>query len=118
MSGLGIAIVVAAIVAVLGLSASSQAALLAKIARLGTNLLTVANGQTYSGSPAELPDAAPAMIGRLPGVTAVQDSGVISGVNAYESPLIPRIETNASAFRPLAWACRAWPGRGPRRERS
>jgi len=95
LSGLGIAIGVAAIVAVLGLSASSQAALLAKIARLGTNLLTVANGQTYSGSPAELPDAAPAMIGRLPGVTAVQDTGVISGVNAYESPLIPRIETNA-----------------------
>jgi len=95
LSGLGIAIGVAAIVAVLGLAASSQAALLAKIARLGTNLLTVANGQTYSGGPAELPDAAPAMIARLPGVTAVQDTGVISGVNAYESPLIPRIETNA-----------------------
>ena len=95
LSGLGIAIGVAAIVAVLGLAASSQAALLAKIARLGTNLLTVANGQTYSGGPAELPDAAPAMIARLPGVTAVEDTGMISGVNAYESPLIPRIETNA-----------------------
>ena len=95
LSGLGIAIGVAAIVAVLGLAASSQAALLAKIARLGTNLLTVANGQTFSGGPAELPDAAPAMIARLPGVTAVEDTGMISGVNAYESPLIPRIETNA-----------------------
>jgi putative ABC transport system permease protein len=95
LSGLGIAIGVAAIVAVLGLAASSQAALLAKIARLGTNLLTVSNGQTFSGGSAELPVAAPGMIARLPGVTAVQDTGVMSGVNAYESRLIPRIQTNA-----------------------
>jgi putative ABC transport system permease protein len=38
LSALGIAIGVAAIVAVLGLAASSKAALLAEIARLGTNL--------------------------------------------------------------------------------
>jgi putative ABC transport system permease protein len=95
LSGLGIAIGVAAIVAVLGLAASSQAALLAQIATLGTNLLTVANGQTFSGAPAELPIAAPGMIARLPGVTAVQDTGMISGASAYQSPLIPRIETNA-----------------------
>ena len=95
LSGLGIAIGVAAIVAVLGLAASSQAALLAKIARLGTNLLTVSNGQTFSGGSAELPMPAPGMIARLAGVTAVQDTGMMSGVNAYESPLIPRIQTNA-----------------------
>ncbi len=95
LSGLGIAIGVAAIVAVLGLAASSQAALLAKIARLGTNLLTVASGQASSGGTAELPLAAPGMIARLPGVTAVQETGMISGASAYESPLIPRIETNA-----------------------
>ncbi len=46
LSALGIAIGVAAIVAVLGLSASSQAGLLAEIDKLGTNLLTVQNGQT------------------------------------------------------------------------
>ena len=55
LSALGIAIGVAAIVAVLGLAASSQAALLAEIARLGTNLLTVTNGQTLTGATAELP---------------------------------------------------------------
>ncbi|MGH3285922.1 MAG: ABC transporter permease, partial [Streptosporangiaceae bacterium] len=49
LSALGIAIVVAAIVAVLGLASSSQAALLAEIARLGTNLLTVTDGQNFSG---------------------------------------------------------------------
>jgi len=94
LSALGIAIGVAAIVAVLGLAASSQAALLAEIARLGTNLLTVTNGQTLTGSTAELPEAAPGMIGRLPGVTAVEATGTLSNVSAYRSPLIPSIETS------------------------
>jgi putative ABC transport system permease protein len=93
LSALGIAIGVAAIVAVLGLSASSQAGLLAEIANLGTNLLTVQNGQSFTGSTAELPTAAPAMIGRLPGVTAVQDTGA-TGASVYRSPLIPAIHTN------------------------
>jgi putative ABC transport system permease protein len=95
LSALGIAIGVAAIVAVLGLAASAKAALLAEIARLGTNLLTVTNGQTLTGATAELPEAGPGMIARLPGVTAVQDTGTVNGVSAYKSPLIPSIETNA-----------------------
>jgi putative ABC transport system permease protein len=95
LSALGIAIGVAAIVAVLGLSASSSAGLLAEISRLGTNLLTVSNGQTFTGGTAELPKAASGMIGRLPGVTAVQDTGTVSGASAYRSPLIPSIDTNA-----------------------
>jgi putative ABC transport system permease protein len=95
LSALGIAIGVAAIVAVLGLAASSQAALLNEIARLGTNLLTVTNGETLSGGTAELPVAAPGMIARLPGVTAVQDTGTVSDVNAYRSPYIPAVNTNA-----------------------
>ncbi|HET9966603.1 MAG TPA: FtsX-like permease family protein [Streptosporangiaceae bacterium] len=94
LSALGIAIGVAAIVAVLGLAASSQAALLAEISRLGTNLLTVTNGQTFSGAPAELPVAAPGMITRLPGVTAVQDTGTVGGISVYKSPYVPAIETN------------------------
>jgi len=95
LSALGIAIGVAAIVAVLGLAASSQAALLNEIARLGTNLLTVTNGNTLSGGTAELPLAAPGMIGRLPGVTAVQDTGTVNGASAYRSPHIPAVNTNA-----------------------
>jgi putative ABC transport system permease protein len=35
------------------------------------------------------------MIARLPGVTAVQDTGAVGGVSAYKSPLIPGIDTNA-----------------------
>jgi putative ABC transport system permease protein len=94
LSALGIAIGVAAIVAVLGLARSSQAGLLAEIGKLGTNLLTVTNGQNMMGGAAELPDAAPGMIGQLPGVTAVQDTGSV-GVSAYRSPYISSINTNA-----------------------
>jgi putative ABC transport system permease protein len=94
LSALGIAIGVAAIVAVLGLAASSSAALLAEISRLGTNLLTVTNGQDLSGAAAELPVAAPGMIARLPGVTSVQDIGSVGNVSVYKSPLIPPIETS------------------------
>jgi putative ABC transport system permease protein len=99
LSALGIAIGVAAIVAVLGLSASSSAGLLAEISQLGTNLLTVQNGQSLTGGSAELPLQAPAMIGRLPGVTNVQSSATITGfngngVNAYRTPLVPSVNTN------------------------
>jgi putative ABC transport system permease protein len=95
LSALGIAIGVAAIVAVLGLSASSQAGLLAEIAQLGTNLLTVQNGQGFNGDIAELPLAAPGMIARLPGVQQVQSTGQVANVSVFRSPLIPTIETNA-----------------------
>jgi putative ABC transport system permease protein len=93
LSALGIAIGVAAIVAVLGLANSSQAGLLAEIGRLGTNLLTVTNGTSLTGQAAELPDAAPGMIGRQPGVIAVQYTGTVSA-SVYRSPLIPLIDTD------------------------
>src|ERR1700746_2538498 len=95
LSALGIAIGVAAIVAVLGLSSSSSAGLLAEIQALGTNLLTVTNGQSFSGGTAQLPKKAPAMITRLPGVTVVQSTGTIPNIDAYRTPHIPSIDTNA-----------------------
>jgi putative ABC transport system permease protein len=95
LSALGIAIGVAAIVAVLGLSSSSQAGLLAEIDRLGTNLLTVANGQTFTGDTAELPKAAPGMISRIGPVTTVESVGSLSKIHAYRSPYIPAVNTNA-----------------------
>ena len=94
LSALGIAIGVAAIVAVLGLSSSAQAGLLNEISQLGTNLLVVQNGQSITGQTAELPTAAPFMIGRIGPVTQVQETGSVSG-NVYRSPLIPAIDTNA-----------------------
>jgi len=80
--------------AVLGLSSSSQAGLLAEIDKLGTNLLTVANGQTLFGQTAELPLAAPGMIARIGPVQQVQYTGSTSA-NVYRSRLISSVNTNA-----------------------
>jgi putative ABC transport system permease protein len=94
LSALGIAIGVAAIVAVLGLSASSQAGLLAEIDRLGTNLLTVTNGQSFFGDTASLPLAAPGMIARIGPVLRVSETGSTTAA-VYRTPLIPSVNTNA-----------------------
>jgi len=94
LSALGIAIGVAAIVAVLGLSASSQAGLLAEINQLGTNLLTASDGQSLTGGTAELPSAAPPMIGRISGVQQVQSTGTVNGSGAYRTPYIPSTQGN------------------------
>ena len=94
LSALGIALGVAAIVAVLGISSSSESGLLAEINALGTNLLTVTNGQSLFGQTAELPKAAPAMIGRIGPVSVVQYTGSVTA-NVFRSPLIPSIDTNA-----------------------
>ena len=65
LSALGIAIGIASMVAVLGLSDSSKSELLATLDRLGTNLLTVQAGEGIGRGSAELPDTAAAMISRI-----------------------------------------------------
>jgi putative ABC transport system permease protein len=71
LSALGIAIGIAAMVAVLGLSDSSKSDLIAQLDRLGTNLLRVAPGQTVLGEEAELPEQARPMISRIRPVESV-----------------------------------------------
>ena len=93
LSALGIAIGVAAIVAVLGLSSSSQAGLLAEIDRLGTNLLSVRNGQSFTGETAQLPLTAPVMIDRIGAVEQLAVTASVPAVNVYRSPRVPEIET-------------------------
>ena len=99
LSALGIAIGTAAIVAVLGLSASSQAGLLAQIDRLGTNLLTANTGQSFTGGAAQLPVAAPQRISHLPDVEHVAHVAAIENTNVYRSPLIPVVDTNGLKVR-------------------
>ncbi len=79
LSALGIAIGIASMVAVLGISASSQADLLAQIDRLGTNLLTAGPGQSFFGDDSELPKTSPARIAALDGV---QTAAAVYGVDA------------------------------------
>ncbi len=89
LSALGIAIGTAAIVAVLGLSSSSQAGLLAEIDRLGTNLLTVEAGQTLTGGESRLPGEAPARITHLDNVRQVAHTGLVKAEKVYRNPMIP-----------------------------
>lgn len=65
LTAVGIAIGIAAMVAVLAISDSSRASLLSVLDRLGTNLLSVSPGKTFLGDDSALPDAAPAMIRRI-----------------------------------------------------
>jgi putative ABC transport system permease protein len=61
----GVAIGIAAMVAVLGVSTSSRADLVATLDELGTNMLTVQPGQSYTGVRTALPDSAPGAIRRI-----------------------------------------------------
>ena len=89
LSALGIAIGTAAIVAVLGLSSSSQAGLLAEIDRLGTNMLTVEAGQSLTGGAAQLPHEAPARITHLDNVQQVAHTALMKDENVYRNSMIP-----------------------------
>ena len=93
LSALGIAIGTAAIVAVLGLSASSQAGLITEINQLGTNLLTVEAGQSLTGGPAQLPRDAPVRITLLNDVHQVAHTALIANENVYRSSAMPVAET-------------------------
>jgi putative ABC transport system permease protein len=99
LSALGVAIGIAAIVAVLGITRSSQAELLAQIDRLGTDLLTVTNGRSIEGQEAQLPARAAGMLGQIDGVRQVAATAQLAGVNVYRSDKIPAFQTGALAVR-------------------
>ena len=99
LSALGIAIGIAALVAVLGITRSSQSALLAEIDQLGTNLLTVTNGQTLGGQEAELPVTATPMIRRIAGVEQAAPTAILGNARVYRSDRIPVYDTGGLAAR-------------------
>jgi putative ABC transport system permease protein len=92
LTALGIAIGIAAMVAVLGISASSKADLLARLDRLGTNLLEVTPGQSFLGRDAKLPTDAPAMIRRVGPVQSAAATASVSA-NVRRSDWISPLET-------------------------
>ncbi|MDP8936478.1 MAG: ABC transporter permease [Actinomycetota bacterium] len=98
LSGLGIAIGIAAMVAVLGISASSRADLMAELDRLGTNLLTVTPGQTLFGQDASLPKESIGMIGRIGPVQTVSATGNVSAT-VRRTDLISSTETGGISVK-------------------
>nr|BFE83936.1 ABC transporter permease [Planobispora longispora] len=75
LSALGIAIGIATMIAVIGISSSSREQLLRQLDRLGTNLLTVSPGQTVFGEEARLPTTALDMVERIGPVRTASATG-------------------------------------------
>jgi putative ABC transport system permease protein len=92
LTALGIAIGIAAMVAVLGISEASRASLLSVLDRIGTNLLTVTPGQTFGGQEATLPDDATAMIRRIGPIQAVSSVSNV-GTTVRRTDKISKSET-------------------------
>ena len=92
LSALGIAIGIAAGVAVLGISASSKASLLSQLGAEG-NLLTVSAGQAVDGTPAQLPVTAQPMIARIPPVESVTAVGYVPGATVLRTAAIPAVDS-------------------------
>jgi putative ABC transport system permease protein len=93
LSALGIAIGIGAMVAVVGTSTSSRAKLDRLLDSLGTNLLTVAPGQTIFGEKATLPDESVAMIGRISTVESVTAMGLLADAKVYRTDKIPTAQS-------------------------
>jgi putative ABC transport system permease protein len=77
LSALGIAIGIAAMIAVVSIPASSEQALRNELNALGPNLLSAHAGQALDGSPARLPEAATAMVRRIGPVTSASSLGAV-----------------------------------------
>ncbi len=94
LSAIGVAIGIAAMVAVLGISDSSKAGLVAELNELGTNLLTVTPGQGFLGEAAQLPEAAAAAVRHLRSVREAAAVTAVSGATVRRSPFIEAAETS------------------------
>mgnify|MGYP002623088458 CR=1 FL=1 len=93
LSALGIAIGIATMVAVIGISSSSREELLRQLDRLGTNLLTVSAGQTVFGEEAKLPENAAAMVARIGPVLTASATGEVKDVTVRRTDHIPEAVT-------------------------
>ncbi|MEU1432583.1 ABC transporter permease [Streptomyces sp. NPDC005775] len=89
LSALGIAIGVAAMVSVVGISSSSRAEVDRRLDSLGTNLLRVAPGKDTEGQRVRLPEKAVPMIGRIGPVADVASTGTVPDAAVYRNAHIP-----------------------------
>jgi putative ABC transport system permease protein len=95
LSALGIAVGIGAMIAVVGISASSRAEIDRQIEALGSNLLTVEPGQTLgSGETAVLPAESVDMVARIGPVTAVSAVGEVDDAFVYRTDKIEELKTN------------------------
>lgn len=88
LSALGIAIGIAAMIAVVGISTSSEALVKQRLASLGTNLLTASAGSDFFGAESELPADAIDRVRRIDGVEQASWHATLADVNVYRNALI------------------------------
>jgi putative ABC transport system permease protein len=93
LSALGIAIGIGAMVAVVGVSSSAQANLIAEIDSLGTNLLTVSPGTDFLGNSAVLAPSSVPMIKHMLHVRSDAPIYQLSNANVYRTPYVPSEQT-------------------------
>ena len=93
LSALGIAIGIASMVAVLGISASSRADLLAQLDALGTNGLRVQAGQGFFGEDAALPPTGARSVRGMDGVQAAAAATAVEGVTVRRTDRVDAAET-------------------------
>jgi putative ABC transport system permease protein len=90
LSALGIAVGVAALVALIGIPATQAAQTAAELDAMGANLLVVYPGEDQRDhSTIPLPESAPAMLARVGPVTGMGVVRVIPEVNVYRTDLVP-----------------------------
>jgi putative ABC transport system permease protein len=99
LSALGISLGIAAIVGVLGVTSSESANVLAQIDALGTNLLTVVNGNSFQGDEIELPATAAYTAARLPGVQVVSATAIVPAAQVYRTDKVPGYRNGALTVR-------------------
>ncbi|MDT3445342.1 ABC transporter permease [Pseudofrankia sp. BMG5.37] len=97
LSALGIAIGIAAMISVMGVSSSSREDFHRQIAALGTNLLTVGPGQNLFGEQAHLPAEAVTMIDAIGDVKSVSAIGLVPDARVYRNDHIPAAESGSIA---------------------
>ena len=94
LSALGIAIGIAAMVAVVGISTSSRERLDSELAELGTNLLTVTVAEPAGSTPPlPLPADASARVERITGVTDASATADLPAVHVYPNSLVDQGRT-------------------------
>ncbi|MER6449758.1 ABC transporter permease [Streptomyces venezuelae] len=99
LSALGIAIGIATMIAVVGISSSSQAKLLSELDKLGTNMLVAKPGEgMFTGQDTKLPKDAPGMISRIAGVESVGTTGDVPE-SVRRSENIPKGETGGIVLK-------------------
>ncbi|WP_159622161.1 ABC transporter permease [Ruania rhizosphaerae] len=86
LSALGIAIGIAAMIAVVGTSSSSQARLNEQLSQLGTNLLTATAGTSFTGEQTSLPPDALGKVTLIEGVESASSTAILPE-SVYRSPL-------------------------------